>query len=205
MKVVLACMLSLMALVSVCSAQTNQFLKATIPLFSQKLGINVPSNWKIASQQKSSNIFLLEFIPPQEELANWTEMLTVEAFKGMASQQSVQSAYQMEANSVVSSCPKESINYVVENSNTQGYDSISAIVGCSKHPFIKGRNEVAFYTFIKGKADIYMIKKSFRELLEKNTAPLLDKNSYKKLANEVLSVTVCKNDGQGPACIPEAP
>ena len=99
----------------------------------------------------------------------------------MAKTLSAEQAYKLEADSIAKACPKDFLNKVIPNKNPQGYDSISAIMGCSKHPQIKDRNEIGFYTFLKGKSEIYMLKKSFREALADNNSPKLDEKHVTKL------------------------
>ena len=185
------------------ATHASDLIDATLPLFSQKLGFKVSKGWKPGSQQSNANVFLLELIPPNEEISSWTELLAISAYRGMSSKLSAKAAYEIEADSVVRNCPSEAVNSIVQLPNPQGYDAVSAIIGCTKHPKIKGRNEVAFYTFIEGKSDIYMVKKAFREPLAKHNSPRLNEKSYLALAPEVMAVRVCKNDSQGPSCIAE--
>ena len=101
----------------------------------------------------------------------------------MAKTLSAEQAYKLEADSIAKACPKDFLNKVIPNKNPQGYDSISAIMGCSKHPQIKDRNEIGFYTFLKGKSEIYMLKKSFREALADNNSPKLDESTSQNFSS----------------------
>ena len=185
------------------SATAESLVDATIPIFSQKLGIKVEKGWKTGDQQSTPAVFLLEIIPGSEKIESWTKMLTVTGYRGLASKMSIEDAYKTEADSVVNACPKDAINKIIKSTNAQGYDSVTAIVGCKKHPQLKGRNEVGFYNFIKGKEDIYMVKKSFREVIGGKNTIHLDESNYTSLAAEFVAMRLCKNDGQGPTCVEE--
>lgn len=132
-------------------------------------------------------------------------MLSIEGYRGMAAKQTAADAATIEMDSVSKACPATAIRTPLSVSNPQAYQSFVAIAGCGKHPEMKDRNEVALYNFVKGRTDIYMIKKSFREPLGDAKSPHLDASTYKELAGEVLAVQLCKNDGQGPHCTPEGP
>jgi hypothetical protein len=132
-------------------------------------------------------------------------MLSVEGYRGLAATQTAADAARIEIDSVSKACPATAIRTPLTISNPQGYQSFVAIAGCGKHPEIKDRNEVALYNFIKGRTDMYMIKKSFRELIGDTKSPHLDADNYKELAGEILAVQLCQNDGQGPNCTPEGP
>lgn len=176
----------------------------TVPVFSQKVSFKTDKIWKGGHQASNQAMYLLELIPPSEKIESWNTLLALSAFRGAASQLTAKKAYEIEADSVVKACPGNYINAVVDLPDLQGYDTVYALIGCKQHPQFKDKNEIGFYAFIKGKSDVYMFKKSFREPLAGGAAPRLSEATYKTLAPEVLSLQICKNDGQGPECLPEA-
>ncbi|MCB0328991.1 MAG: hypothetical protein KDD70_04995 [Bdellovibrionales bacterium] len=161
-------------------------IDSTVHIYSQTLSFKTPVGWIPGSRVDSGSVFRLELIPPNEKIESWNSMLTVSGYRGLAGRMSSRQAYEVEAQSVIQACPGNSINQVV-NPPGRKDDSVFALVGCKKHPSIPNKNEVAFYAFIRGKDDIYMIKKSFRELIN-STGTRLNESSYSELAPEVLAV-----------------
>lgn len=194
--------LTLSIFIVVHSAVAQETMAITIPIFSQKVSFDIEKSWKPGWQSpKNPGSYTMELIPGNETVQSWTKMVTVSGFKDFAKKFSIEEAYKLEADSVAKACPKEFVNKMIPVKNPQGYESVSAIIGCSKHPQLKDRNEVGFYTFVKGKSDVYMLKKSFHEDLTNKKSAKLDEGNYKTFAPEVLSLKICKNDGQSPSCV----
>jgi hypothetical protein len=177
-------------------------VKMTIPIFSQKLEMSYSALYKVGSQASQGNVFMMEFVPKAESVQTWNELLVVSGYKDMASTQTADSAMKLETDSVKAACPKDFVLEKIEYKNPQNYPSSLAIFGCSKHPSLAGKSELALQLVIQGKKDIYLIKKAFHHAIGVKNG--LSKANYKTLAAEVLNVQLCKNDGQSPICKPEA-
>jgi hypothetical protein len=154
------------ALCSAQAAHAEELIDATVKVYSQIVTFKVPKGWKGGSRSDSGGAFRLELIPAGEKVESWTSMLTVSGYRGLAAQFTAQKAYEIEAESVVKACPNDAVNQIVRQPKVNEYESVYALIGCKKHPAIPNRNEIGFYTFIRGAADVYMIKKSFREPLQ---------------------------------------
>jgi hypothetical protein len=48
-----------------------KFVAVVIPIYSQKISFNLPTDWKAAFQDQNSGAFLVEFIPQDEVIENW--------------------------------------------------------------------------------------------------------------------------------------
>ncbi|MFA5529193.1 MAG: hypothetical protein WDA11_00860 [Thiohalomonadaceae bacterium] len=51
------------------------------PIGQEKLNFSVPKNYKIAHQVQSNGQSILELIPQNETLGNWTRMVTIQTFE----------------------------------------------------------------------------------------------------------------------------
>lgn len=60
---------------------TNSSTK--IPLFGRTLIFKLPSGMEIANEKRSDTNVLIEFVPKGETLANWTRLVTVQAYRGL--------------------------------------------------------------------------------------------------------------------------
>lgn len=173
-------------------------VKSTVPIFNQKLEFSYSTDYKIGFQQTQAGVFMMELIPKKDSVENWTEMLTVSGYKDLASAQTPDSAMKLESDSIKAACPKDFVFEKIDYKHSQNYPVALAIVGCSKHPTLAGKSELALQLVIKGKKDIYMLKKAFHQAT--NAKDSLSKANYKARADELLNVQVCKNDGQSPIC-----
>lgn len=189
MKSRFAFLAALLVLITSDLARAEELLDAVVKVYSQTLTFKVHKGWTSGYRAEKGGAFLLELVPPGESVEAWTQMLTIRGFQGLSSKLSAQQAYEAEAQSVVDACPREAVNEIVQKPASLKEEAVYALIGCAKHPSISDRNEIALYAFIKGRTDIYMVKKSFRELLASKTQKL-DRKSYKTLAAEVLSVTL---------------
>jgi hypothetical protein len=171
----------------------------TIPIYSQKLGIEVSSNFKPIHQGPPGNIFLLELIPKAEDLKSWSEMLVIFGFKDLASKFNSKSAFALEADGIKKLCPQDFVVQEIKGEKIQNYDTTWALIGCKKHKELgPDYFEIGIYVFIQGKKDFYQFKKSLRKKMAGAEMP--SEKNYKTLAPELSSIKICKNDGQSPLC-----
>lgn len=55
-----------------------------LPIFSERIAMGLPVGWKIAYEKPAPTHYIIEFIPKEQTLAAWQEMLTVQGHKGVA-------------------------------------------------------------------------------------------------------------------------
>ena len=123
-------------------------------------------------------------------------MVTILGIQGGASRMGPKDAYNAEAPSMQRACPKDFFSTEVKLKPKHKYETHNVIMGCKKHPMIKGIKEVSVYSFIKGKSELYMIKKSFRLKQDKK----MTATQYLAKAREVSSLQFCKKESVTPKC-----
>jgi hypothetical protein len=187
------------------SLAKGEFITNKITIFSQSLKIEIPKNWKLDNPTLQGKYFLYEYLPKNEKIESWNQLLTISSGKDLAKEITLENMYSGEVNKIRKACPNSLINEKVEMPKISGFQTIGAIIGCGMLPQIKDKNEVALYAFIKGKSDIYIIKKSFREDLKDKALKRLSHDNYKKKAPEIFSIKLCKNNGQVPTCLEDSP
>ncbi len=186
-QIVGICLVIIAAFSSAQAVFAQELIDATVRVYSQIVTFKVPKGWKGGFRSDTGSVFRLELIPADEKIDSWTSMLTVSGNRGLSAQLTAQKAYQIEADSVVRACPNDAVNEIITQPKSIEYETVYALIGCKKHPAIVDRNEIGFYAFIRGAADVYMIKKSFREPLQ-GAHKRLTSESYRQLAPEVLAV-----------------
>lgn len=180
--------------------------KLVVPIYSQRVGLRIPTDWKQASQSQTANAFILEFTPKTEDINSWRNMISVQGFKDLASLVSSEQFFDDLASQFRSVCGEYLVYEKIGSPIINGYESTTAILGCSKlpnaHPsgVAKGQSEVGFYVTIQGKNDIYMIHRSIRgDSFENGEAPLsrADLASFVEL---FAPIELCEKQGGPDEC-----
>lgn len=58
-------------------------VKASIPLFERTLSFRMPSGFVEAINHNNGTNILIEYVPQGETVANWTQMVTIQAYRGL--------------------------------------------------------------------------------------------------------------------------
>jgi len=59
-------------------------VRSVMKIYSQTLSWKHPNKWKGAYRNEANNAFIMEFIPKEQELKTWKDMLTIQGLKGLA-------------------------------------------------------------------------------------------------------------------------
>jgi hypothetical protein len=111
---------------------------------------------------------MLEMVPQEQSVDNWTEMFTLQGFKGIAEKADPKAILAAVVKSNMQVCGKDVVFSLVDHPPVSGFPAQGAIIGCSKVPrdmsigLKKGMGEVAYYVAVKGKKDIYLFHKAVR-------------------------------------------
>lgn len=63
--------------------QSDLATATTIPLFTRTLAFQLPADIVVANRQQNGTNVLIEFVPRGETLANWTRLVTIQAYRGL--------------------------------------------------------------------------------------------------------------------------
>lgn len=145
-------------------------ISGILPIFSERIVMGLPAGWKIAYEKPSSTHYIIEFIPKEQTLTAWQEMLTVQGHKGVAKMPGdhTRGILFFLSNQIETACGKGFIVRLLENTVVDGHAASQAVIGCANlpqdHPsgIRKGEGEVAYYLAIKGIEDVYVIHRSIR-------------------------------------------
>lgn len=174
-------------------------VKMLIPIYSQKVKFNLPNQWKPVFEKAYPTSYIFEMIPQNETLDKWTEMLTVQGLKGMASTISLEQSLIFIANLHKKSCKDKVIFKLLEKDKISGFDAQHAIIGCGNSQ--ENIGEIAYFIAVKGKDDIYMFHKAMRGNAFPYTNPPLTKENSKSFISDFLPIRLCKKEGKTPECL----
>lgn len=204
-------------------AQVNQAPTATpkpderrigsIPIFSQIVVFQHPKNWKLAHRDESATTFMMEFIPNDQEIGNWSEMITVQGFKNLAKapNASPDRFLEMLAAGMKKSCGD---NFVGKSLFTQlkidSFDSSGAALGCANLTSdlpsgmqMKGKGELGMYIAIKGSNDFYLVHRAIRSAaFDPKALPISDK-TFLEWFSAVMPIKICDRVPNVPDTAPQ--
>lgn len=146
-----------------------------LPIFSQKLSFYLPNDWRLAFSQSENGMFSAEFLPPKEQLQNWSSMVCIQGFKDLSANIDPRYFLDMMAEAYRDNCHGDVLYVRVDDEFIDGHETASAIMGCTRMPntHLKGLQanaykalehlgEIGHYTAVKGENDLYLIHKSMR-------------------------------------------
>lgn len=131
--------------------------------WGQSQGENIlrirPAGYKIDYEDRQGDRFLVEMVPLDESVNNWTEMVSIQIFFGNKSMTPRQFYHWMQERSR-KSCKDSEVSSVVEDSE-DGYDFARFVWHCPLNPST-GKLERTFYKAIKGNEHFYIVTKAFK-------------------------------------------
>lgn len=182
-------------------------IKAVIPIFSQKVSFELPIGWKPAFQDHKSDFYMIEFIPKNESIENWSNLILVQGIKNLSDKITPEKYLDNLSIRFKSICGDRMIYNKIGNLSIDGYHAFSAILGCSEMPMSnetginQGQSEIGYYISIQGKKDIYLIHKSMRGKSFNLKQSPLTKQNYKDYISNLLPIELCMKGGSQGECV----
>ena len=158
------------------------YVDSVMKVYSQTIVWQHPK-WKGVHRQQSKDAFIMEFIPNNQELKTWSDMLTIQGFKGLAEKKDItpQDIELLLANNIKNISSSELIFQELSNISINGYEGVLFLLGLKKLPYEiivelpEGVSEVSLYLVVKGKSDFYVMHRSWkREAIVNNKLPFAD-------------------------------
>jgi hypothetical protein len=181
-------------------------LRAVIPIFSQRISIQLPTTWKPAHEDQNSSSYLIEFIPKNESIEAWQNLVSVQGFKNLSFNANPEEFIDRISDGFKRDCEKDVVYTKLGASKIDGYPSYSAILGCanSKKSEInglqKGKSEIGYFLAIKGESDLYVIYKSIRGDAFDAKKPPINSQNIGNFIVEIKPIELCKKGGHPAEC-----
>ena len=120
---------------------------------------NLPPAYKVGFQSKKENLLMMEMIPEDEAIEQWSEMLTTQIFLGMkkVTPEGFQSFMQQQWQAACKGSQAAAVTKGVEN----GYPFAVWFLSCPLNR-ATGKPEFTWFKAIKGNDSFYLVQKAFK-------------------------------------------
>ena len=147
--------LRLICLILLCSGGTVTGAQA---LQAENLLFSPPAEFKVGYHSEQGQQMLTEFVPQAQTVEDWTEMVTVQVYRGM----SVSSGgfLQNVGGRYVAAC-QGTTNSGIKTGKTNGYAVSMLVLSCPNNPST-GKPETTAFRVIKGSDAVYSVQHAWR-------------------------------------------
>lgn len=164
---------------------------------SQTFGFLPPLSWKLAFNERRGDMTMAEFIPANETLNDWSSMVCMQGFKGLAEDVDPEDFLDSMANTYREHCQGEVIYQQLGSLKIEGYGAVHGLLGCTSMPNIHNasavvstsyitspQGEMGYFTVISDDDDIYLVHKSIRTAVFTATSAPINQNNYRDFMAE---------------------
>lgn len=127
-------------------------------LTNENLLVKLPAGYKVGFQDRKANMQITELVPAGEAVANWTEMVTIQIFRGLKATPD-QFRERLETRWRESCAAGEGHHIAKEAEN--GYPSAVWLLSCPRNPGT-GKPEITFFKAVQGNDSVYVVQKAFK-------------------------------------------
>jgi hypothetical protein len=132
---------------------------ATADLQDENLLVTAPPGYKIGFNDTKPKMLMTEFVPDKETVENWTEMVTVQVFRGL---KTTPRAFMEDiAERWRTACPEAAEAHTVADALENGYPTRVWLLHCPKNPQ-SGKPEITWFKAVEGNDAFYVVQKAFR-------------------------------------------
>lgn len=119
-----------------------------------------PDGYKVAMSEEQGKLLTTEMIPATEDLDGWTEMVTVQVFRGGLPGTTPRTMHAELETLWRQSCPG-AIGELVRSGEENGYPFAFWIFSCPLNPQT-GKQETTYHKAIQGKDGFYLVQKAWK-------------------------------------------
>lgn len=134
-------------------------LPANAELVNENLLAAEPPGYKVGFHDKKSDLQMTEWLPANQTVENWTEMVTVQVFYGLKIAPE-QFMHQLEGR-WRGVCPGAGDAQPVVASVENGYPSLLWILDCPRNP-ATNKPELTWFKAVQGNDSFYVVQKAFK-------------------------------------------
>lgn len=174
-------------------------VQAVIPIYSQKVALQLPDSWKPVFSDQRPNFFIIEFAPDSEKLESWENMLVVQGFENLAGRMPPKVFLDLMALNLAKACVDNVIHEKLGPAEIDGHQSYAAIMGCSKIPG-QDKSEIGYFVAIQGEKDLYVVQRSIRSSAFPSHNPPLKGENADEFISALLPIKLCSKGGHEAEC-----
>lgn len=162
---------------------------ALAELVNENLLAGAPPGYKVGFRDKKNDQLITEWVPENETVKNWTEMLTVQVFYNLKEPPDrfmgdVERRWR-------AACPGAGMAEPVAKGAENGYPALVWILDCPRNP-LTGQPEITWFKAVQGNDSFYLVQKAFK------STP--SKAQVERWIGYLKSVTVCDSRLADRAC-----
>lgn len=171
-------------------------IQSVVRVFGQVVSHRLPTDWKPGFQSEGQNHFIMEFVPKDESVKEWTNMFTLQAFHAPPAELTPEKLLVLTAMTQKQLCGDELVAESVEETPVSELPTKAAIIGCASVPkdlsigLKKGMGEIAYYIAVQGKEDIYLFHKSIRSKGFARSESPITKDNVKAFMADFMPITL---------------
>lgn len=210
MRIPLAALLFSSLLIT--AAQARGSTMAIIPMFAQQIVLQQPAGWEVAYLYEDHSTSLAKFVPTEQTLFDWREMLSVEAYKEIAtlSAQGPETMLRVIQNEYAGHCAADLSAQALDPLFINGYPNATMLLSCIKlaDDFDGGTaNEgiQALVVAIRGREDFYVVRYTVRSPQPAPLPPSLSAQNYRAYLELISPLLLCETGDDINACSDRRP
>jgi hypothetical protein len=153
---------------------------------SAKFGFLPPLDWKLAFSDKRGDMTMAEFIPTNESLNDWSSLVCMQGFKGLANDVEPERFLDSMAATYQQHCQGKIVYQQLGSSEVDGLEAVHGLLGCTSMPNIhdtsavedvsyisRPQGEMGYFSVISDDENVYLIHKSIRtDVFTTETTPI---------------------------------
>lgn len=180
--------------------ETSRYATAVIRVFSQIIKYPLPKSWgnNPVFRNNTPVHFIIEFLPQGQILSNWTDMLTIQGFRGGANNPNAKMnvLLELQKKELRDIAPDKFYYRELFGGIINGYPGAIRLMGVKELPSEKPSSgspygEIGIYMILFGKNDIYNIHRSWRTVkpFSENNLPMSE-NDIQEWTNIFRSIVL---------------
>jgi hypothetical protein len=174
------------------------------PIFSQIVLFQLPAGWKPVHRDATATQYVMEFLPKEQTLQAWREMISVQGFRDLAKNPNATPTNVLArvSSSMEQACGAHTVVQSLGVTKIDSFDAHTAIMGCAN----LGRDsEIGAYVAIRGSSDVYVIQHAFRaEPFDKSRSPISPAKAQ-ELIGSLQPIKICELSEPPGQCLSRKP
>jgi len=177
------------------------------PIFSQVVVFGLPNGWKPAHENATQTSYIMEFVPKDQTVQAWGDMITVQGFRNLAQNPKATPVgfLSVLAGRMKQTCGEQFVFQSLGDRKVDSFDAHAAILGCASMPTPAfgakaGQGEIGLYIAIKGTNDLYLVHRAMRgDAFDKNSPPIAPANA-EGILRSLQPIKICERSEPQTQC-----
>lgn len=190
------------------AAQADERVIAVIPMFAQQIVLQQPTGWEVAYLYEDSGTSLAKFVPTDQTLFDWREMLSVEAYRDIATQSSYGPDAMLRAiqSEYAGHCAAPLTEEPLDPQFINAYPNAAMLLGC---PALNGDFDggaageelSGLFIVIRGREDFYVVHYAIRSPQPDPAHPPITAQNYRAYLELISPLLLCEPGDDLDTCV----